>query len=230
MARRNSESSSAATVLVNTSQQKFVQTNASLNEMVGAMTEINEQSGRIARIIKVIDEIAFQTNILALNAAVEAARAGESGMGFAVVADEVRNLAQRCAQAARDTAGLIEESIVKSNEGKTKVDQVAQAIQSVTEDASSVKTLIEQVNAGSQEQTRGIEQVAKAIAQMEQVTQQTAASAEESAAAAEELNAQSETLRRIVAQLVALVGRGENATARLSSGGSRVESGHGSGF
>src|SRR6202011_3561146 len=101
-------------------------------DMTTSMREIGASSGKISKIIKVIDEIAFQTNILALNAAVEAARAGEAGMGFAVVADEVRNLAQRCAQAAKDTAVLIEESITKSNDGKTKVDQVAMAIRAIT--------------------------------------------------------------------------------------------------
>ena len=139
------------------------------------MGDIKASSDKVAKIIKVIDEIAFQTNILALNAAVEAARAGEAGMGFAVVADEVRNLAQRCAQAAKDTAALIEESIVKSNDGKTKVDQVAVAIRAITEESAKVKTLVDEVSLGSQEQTRGIEQVAKALTQMEQVTQQSAA-------------------------------------------------------
>jgi methyl-accepting chemotaxis protein/methyl-accepting chemotaxis protein-1 (serine sensor receptor) len=157
----------------------------------------------------VIDEIAFQTNILALNAAVEAARAGEAGMGFAVVADEVRNLAQRCAQAAKDTAALIEESIVKSNDGKNKVDQVAVAIRAITEESAKVKTLVDEVSLGSQEQTRGIEQVAKALTQMEQVTQQSAANAEESAAAAEELTAQASTLMEVVHQLSSMVGGGE---------------------
>ncbi|HSW51570.1 MAG TPA: methyl-accepting chemotaxis protein [Bryobacteraceae bacterium] len=209
MARKNTENSRSATDLVAQSQQKFVQTNQSLSEMVVAMNEINASSDKIGKIIKVIDEIAFQTNILALNAAVEAARAGEAGMGFAVVADEVRNLAQRCAQAAKDTAALIEESIAKSNDGKVKVDQVASAISAITAEQTKVKTLVDEVNLGSQEQARGIEQIGKAIGQMEQVTQKTAANAEESAAAAEELTAQSQTLRDIVEQLTAMVGGGE---------------------
>jgi methyl-accepting chemotaxis protein/methyl-accepting chemotaxis protein-1 (serine sensor receptor) len=190
MARRNNENSRAASDLVSGSQLKSVQTNQSLGQMVVAMGEIKTQSGKISKIIKVLDEIAFQTNILALNAAVEAARAGVAGMGFAVVADEVRNLVQRCAQAARDTSGLIEESIAKSNDGEIKVDQVAVAIRAITAESASLKALVEQVSQGRQEQSRGIEQVAKAITQMELVTQQTAANAEESAAAAEELNAQ----------------------------------------
>jgi len=206
MARKNTDNSRMAAELVAKSQHKFVETNQSLEQTVAAMGEINAQSGKISKIIKVIDEIAFQTNILALNAAVEAARAGEAGMGFAVVADEVRNLAQRCAQAARDTSALIEESIAKSNDGKIKVDQVAAAFHAITEESGQVKMLVDEVNLGSQEQTRGIEQVGKAIAQMEQVTQKTAANAEESASAAEELNAQSETVKGIVERLTAMVG------------------------
>lgn len=170
------------------------------------MDEIHASSGKISKIIKVIDEIAFQTNILALNAAVEAARAGEAGMGFAVVADEVRNLAQRCAQAARDTSSLIADSIRTSNDGKSKVDQVAGAVRSITAESAKVKVLVDEVSVGSEEQTRGIEQVAKAINQMEQVTQRSAASAEEGAAAAEELNAQSATMRELVDRLAALAG------------------------
>ena len=229
MARKNSENSRTAADLMTQSQRKYVQANQSLDESVVAMGEINTQSDKIARIIKVIDEIAFQTNILALNAAVEAARAGEAGMGFAVVADEVRNLAQRSAQAAKDTAALIEESIAKSDDGKLKVDQVATAIRAITEEAGKVKTLVDEVNLGSQEQARGIEQIGKAIAQMEQVTQKTAANAEESASAAEELNAQSMTLKNVVERLTAMVGGAGSAGggARHYAGGATAASGKG---
>jgi methyl-accepting chemotaxis protein len=206
-AQNNSEGSRAAAGLVTESQKRFVEANRLLNEMVGAIGEIHSQSDKIARIIKVIDEIAFQTNILALNAAVEAARAGEAGLGFAVVADEVRNLAQRCAQAAKDTAALIEGSVGRSNEGKTKVDQVAVAIAGITAESERIKILVDEVHATSQEQSRGIEQVARAIAQMEQVTQNTAASAEQTAVSAEELNGQSESLKEIVESIAVVVGR-----------------------
>ena len=211
MARKNAENSQSANGLVMQSQQKFAETNHCLEMMVLAMRDIKDSSDKVAKIIKVIDEIAFQTNILALNAAVEAARAGEAGMGFAVVADEVRNLAQRCAQAAKDTAALIEESIAKSKDGKAKVDQVAVAIRAITEESAKVKTLVEEVSLGSLEQTRGIEQVAKALTQMEQVTQQSAANAEESAAASEQLTAQASALMEVVHQLIAMVGGAEEA-------------------
>ena len=206
MARKNAENSQTAHSLVLQSQQRVEETNHSLGSMVTAMSDIKNSSDKVSKIIKVIDEIAFQTNILALNAAVEAARAGEAGMGFAVVADEVRNLAQRCAQAAKDTAALIEESIAKSDDGQAKVEHVAVAIHAITEESAKVKTLIDEVSLGSQEQTRGIEQIAKALTQMEQVTQQSAANAEESAAAAEELTAQASTLMEVVHQLSAMVG------------------------
>jgi methyl-accepting chemotaxis protein len=206
MASRNSENAGAMTEMVAGSQLEFVATNQQLSEMVAAMDEINDSSAKISKIIKVIDEIAFQTNILALNAAVEAARAGEAGMGFAVVADEVRNLAQRCAQAAKDTADLIEDSIGRSGSGKTKVAQVASAIQRMTDEFAKVKTLVDEVGSGSKEQTDGLEQIRRALTQMEQVSQSTAATAEQSAAAAQELNAQSEALKTIVVRLNSMVG------------------------
>jgi methyl-accepting chemotaxis protein/methyl-accepting chemotaxis protein-1 (serine sensor receptor) len=195
---------SAAEVMTE-SRKDFSQTETALGDMVAAMAEINAQSGKIAKIIKVIDEIAFQTNILALNAAVEAARAGEAGTGFAVVADEVRNLAQRSAQAAKDTTTLIEESIAKSEDGKEKVNQVTAAIHKITEQTTKVKALVDEANSESQEQSRGIEEIVKAISQMEQVTQQSAANSEQGAAAAEELSSQSESLQEIAQQLTFMV-------------------------
>ena len=209
MTRKNADNSKSAAELMVATFSQIEDGNRKLEQMVVSMGEINASSEKISRIIKTIDEIAFQTNILALNAAVEAARAGEAGMGFAVVADEVRNLAQRAAQAAKDTAGLIEESIAKSNEGSHRLDEVAKAITGITTDAEKVKTLVDEVSVGSQEQARGLEQVAKAITQMEQVTQKTASSAEQSAAAGQQLNAQSESLRAVVANLTALVGQAE---------------------
>src|SRR5476649_2596953 len=132
MTRQNSENAAQAAVLAADVAQQMTDSNTALGEMVTSMIEIEASSAKVAKIIKTIDEIAFQTNILALNAAVEAARAGEAGMGFAVVADEVRNLAQRSAQAAKDTAELIEESIARSQEGATTVEEVAKAIGSIT--------------------------------------------------------------------------------------------------
>ena len=206
LTRKNAESSKSAAGVVATVNEQVKEGNQTLDQMVSSMQQINASSDKISKIIKVIDEIAFQTNILALNAAVEAARAGEAGMGFAVVADEVRNLAQRSAQAAKDTSALIEESIATSRDGSAKLERVAGVIRAITESATEVKTLVDEVNMGSQEQSRGIDQISKAIAQMDRVTQGTAASAEESASASEELSAQAQALNHIVGQLVALVG------------------------
>lgn len=211
MTRKNAENSKVAAEYTGQVDQRVGAANHTLGQMVASMSEINTSSEKVSKIIKVIDEIAFQTNILALNAAVEAARAGEAGMGFAVVADEVRNLAQRCAQAAKDTAALIEESMAKSHDGMGKLDQVAEAIGSITESAAKVKTLVDEVNLGSQEQARGIEQIAKAISQMEQVTQKNAANAEESASASEELSGQAETMNSVVGQLQTMVNGSEQS-------------------
>src|SRR5262245_31264934 len=201
MTRRNAENATQATRLVTDVAGQVTASNAALAEMVTSMGAIKESSNKVAKIIKTIDEIAFQTNILALNAAVEAARAGEAGMGFAVVADEVRNLAQRSAQAARDTAALIEESITRSQDGAGKVEQVAAAIDAITRSVAQVKGIVEEVREASLQQTQGIDQVSQTIAQMERVTQTTAATAEESAAASEELNAQAESSIAVVSKL-----------------------------
>jgi hypothetical protein len=180
--------------------------NRKLEEMLASMQAINASSGKISRIIKVIDEIAFQTNILALNAAVEAARAGEAGQGFAVVADEVRSLAHRCAQAAGDTSGLIQESIARSSEGEKRLGEVARAIARITETAARAKTLVDEVDAGSDQQAVGIRQIATTLSHIQQVTQQTAAGAEQGAAASQQLSAQCETLRDTVVRLESLLG------------------------
>ena len=230
MAQKNTENSKTASVEMAKAAQLIGDSNTRLADMVASMKDITDSSSKISKIIKVIDEIAFQTNILALNAAVEAARAGEAGMGFAVVADEVRNLAQRCAQAAKDTAALIEESIEKSTVGGRNLGLVVDGIQAITASATLVKTLVDEVNLGSQEQARGIEQVGKAIVQMEQVTQTTAANAEESAAAAEELNAQSEALNHVVERLTAMVGGGEAAHAQVRPVRRRAAAANGKSF
>jgi methyl-accepting chemotaxis protein len=206
MSSKNAEHSHTAAELVTQSQTQFDEAHGKLEQMVLAMNEINASNTKVSKIIKVIDEIAFQTNILALNAAVEAARAGEAGMGFAVVADEVRNLAQRCAQAAGETTALIEESVTRSNGGKDKVDEVVAAIRNVSEESAKVKRLVDQVNQGSQQQAHGVEQIGKAMSQMEAVTQNAAASSEEGAAAAEELTAQAASLKAVVRRLAEMVG------------------------
>ena len=204
--RSNADHALRMASLMDESERSTTEVNQTLERTVGKMKEIDTSSNKIARIIKVIDEIAFQTNILALNAAVEAARAGEAGLGFAVVADEVRNLAQRCAQAAKDTAGLIEESIGTSHEGNRSLDQTSDAVRGLTQTSSQVKQLVDQVAAGSQEQAKGMEQIAHAVMQMEQVTQQNAAAAEQSAAAGEELNGYAAGLRSLVEEMKQMIG------------------------
>ena len=214
MAQRSSEDCKSTSELVTMSQHKFGDTNRSMLELVQAMNEISASSDKVIKIIKTIDGIAFQTNILALNAAVEAARAGESGLGFAVVAEEVRNLAQRCAQAAQDTASIVDESIQRSNHGKAKLSEVSLQIHAVTSESVKVKGLVEQITVASDEQRRGIEQIARAIAQMEKVTQASAGTAEESAAAAHDLQSQSSLLNEIVSSLSFVVEGGPSAIYR----------------
>jgi methyl-accepting chemotaxis protein len=186
--------------------QRVVQINAALEQMMSAMLEIGGSGQKISSIIKVIDEIAFQTNLLALNAAVEAARAGETGLGFAIVAEEVRNLAQRSAQAARDSTALIEESAQKSSHGMDTARRVVEAVQSITGGTKKMRTLAEQVRASSLEQSHGLEQIACAVRQAQQAIQATAAGAEETAATGEELHAQSSQLESMAEQLIRVSG------------------------
>jgi len=206
MTRMNAENTHQAAGMMADAEKQVHGANTALSAMVASMSAIKESSDKVSKIIKTIDEIAFQTNILALNAAVEAARAGEAGMGFAVVADEVRTLAQRSAQAAKDTAVLIEESIAKANDGNQKVSQVTSAIAQITESSVKAKGLVDEVSVASRQQSQGIEQVSQAIAQMEKVTQTNAASAEESAAVSQELSAQAEQASSVVKRLMDLVG------------------------
>jgi methyl-accepting chemotaxis protein/methyl-accepting chemotaxis protein-1 (serine sensor receptor) len=207
MTRQNADNAQEAARLMTEVDEQVILSNRMLGDMVASMTAIKESSDKVSRIIKTIDEIAFQTNILALNAAVEAARAGEAGMGFAVVADEVRNLAQRAAQAARDTAGLIEESAASAAQGSQQVERVAASIARFTESVHRVKGIAEGVSTASHQQAQGVTQVSTAIQEMERVTQTTAATAEESAAASEELHAQAEVAMRQVEQLERMIGR-----------------------
>ena len=211
MTQQNASNARQVTALIADVDRQVHDANQTLDQMVTSMSGITSSSEKIARIIKVIDEISFQTNLLALNAAVEAARAGEAGMGFAVVAEEVRNLAHRCAQAASDTSQLIEDSITSSAEGKHKLDDMAGSIRSITKSTAAARQLVEEVNSGSQEQARGIEGVVQALSKVQQITQQAAASAEESASASASMLEQSATMQDVVHQLVAMVGAAEHA-------------------
>lgn len=206
MTHKNTEHTQAATKRTQEASLTIQTANVALDQMLGSMNEIMSSSSKISKIIKVIDDIAFQTNILALNAAVEAARAGEAGSGFAVVAEEVRSLAQRSAQAARDTTELIEESMRRAHEGKQRLDEVANAIASVTESAHKARALVDEVHVGSERQSMGIEQIARVVAQMEKVTVQLAATSEETAASGQQLSIQARRVDEISLNLHRLVG------------------------
>lgn len=206
MTRRNADHAQQAKDLATQTRTAADAGAHDMEAMNTAMGAIKESSDNIAKIIKTIDEIAFQTNILALNAAVEAARAGEAGMGFAVVADEVRNLAQRSAHAARETAQKIEDSILKSEQGVILSGKVSAGLTEIVTKARQVDDLVGEIAGASREQSTGTGQVNQAVTQMDKITQANAANAEESAAAAEELSAQATTLRQVVEELEELVG------------------------
>ena len=205
MTKRNSENANQAKSLAGETRAAADTGATDMEEMKLAMAAIKSSSDDISKIIKTIDEIAFQTNILALNAAVEAARAGEAGMGFAVVAEEVRNLAQRSAQSAKETAGKIEDSVKKSENGVQICAKVASSLAEIVAKARQVDTLVAEIATASREQTQGIEQVNTAVSQMDKVTQSNAANAEESASSAEELSSQAIVLQESVGDLLSIV-------------------------
>jgi len=206
MTKQNADNSAQADSLMKDANQVIAEANQSMTDLTHSMDEISKASEETSRIIKTIDEIAFQTNLLALNAAVEAARAGEAGAGFAVVADEVRNLALRAAEAAKNTAELIEGTVKRVNDGTAVVEKTNVEFTKVAESAIKVGELVSEISAASTEQAQGIEEVNKAVTEMDKVTQQNAANAEESASASEEMNAQAEEMKSYVGDLVALVG------------------------
>jgi methyl-accepting chemotaxis protein len=212
IARDNSNKAAAANELASQTQQNAAEGDTTMVRLNAAMAAINESSSQIRQVIKVSEEIAFQTNLLALNAAVEAARAGEHGKGFAIVAEEVRNLAQRSAQAARDTTDLIEGSVVRVREGSGVADSATTALRNITTNVTQAAELLTKITDATNKQASGIEHINDAVAHVDQVTQQCAAGAQESASASEELSAQATTLKGVV-----------RALAYVVHGGNRVE-------
>ena len=212
MTRSTAANAARASVLA--SDTKSVATNGAvtMNDMMTAMAAIENSSAEVAKIVKRIDEIAFQTNILALNAAVEAARAGEAGAGFAVVADEVRSLAQRSAAAAKETADKIDAAIANSRQGTVNCDKVGEALKLILTKVIETDTLVSEIASAADDQSKGIEQINTAIEQMDQVTQANATSSQQCASAAEELQSQTLELNSVVVSLSKLVGlAGRNA-------------------
>jgi len=206
MTRQNADNANQANVISKEASEAATRGREAMTRMSEGIDRIKNSSDETAKIIKTIDEIAFQTNLLALNAAVEAARAGDAGKGFAVVAEEVRNLAQRSAEAARNTADLIEEAQQNADNGVAVSQEVGGILEQITSSVEKVTQLINEVSVASKEQAQGVEQVNTAVAQMDQVTQANAANSEEAASASEELSAQAAELNDLVAALVELVG------------------------
>lgn len=219
MVKQNAENTRQALGLSEEANQAAQDGSAKMEDMITSMAELKKSSSEISKIIKVIDEIAFQTNMLALNAAVEAARAGDAGQGFAVVAEEVRNLAQRSAKAAKDTAEIIEKNIELSENGVNISGDVSVSLEEIMNKSNNVKQLISEISAASEEQAKGTTQVTDAIIQMEKVVQGNAAGAEETAASAEELQMQAQELEVIVVELNKIV-KGAKAVQEAQTTGS----------
>ncbi|MFA6243089.1 MAG: methyl-accepting chemotaxis protein, partial [Candidatus Hydrogenedentales bacterium] len=217
MTRQNADATDKALKMTQDARGGAERGREASSRMVVAIQQIKTSSDQTAKILKTIDEIAFQTNLLALNAAVEAARAGEAGKGFAVVAEEVRNLAQRCAEAARNTAALVEESQKNADGGVAVSSEVTGILEHIASQVQKAEQLIREVAAASNEQAQGIDQINLAVAQMDKVTQMNAANSEQTAAASEELSAQAENLHDVIGELVVVV-EGE----RESSDGHRA--------
>jgi methyl-accepting chemotaxis protein len=216
MTKQNADNAQLANTLAAEARTAAQSGAESMQRMSRAIDDIQQSSDKTAKIIKVIDEIAFQTNLLALNAAVEAARAGEAGKGFAVVAEEVRNLAMRSAEAAKNTATMIEESVKNAKNGVAISTEVSKALEGIVGGIAKTTDLVGEIAAASSEQAQGIDQVNTAVTQMDKVTQQNAANAEQSASASQELNAQANAMNAIVETLVALV-EGASAQGRSSA-------------
>jgi len=226
MTRKNADNANQANILVTETSRVVEEANQVMKELTQSIGEISTASEETGKIIKTIDEIAFQTNLLALNAAVEAARAGEAGAGFAVVADEVRNLAMRAAEAAKNTADLIEGTVKKVRQGSEILTKTNEVFAKIAGSSKKVQELVAEIAAASQEQAQGIEQINKAVSEMDKVVQKNAASAEESAAAAEEMNAQAETMKGFVNELMTLVS-GANGHGQIVWESSKAAAVHG---
>jgi methyl-accepting chemotaxis protein len=224
MTKQNAGNAANATQFMSEANLTIGKATSSMAKLTASMDAISSASEETQKIIRTIDEIAFQTNLLALNAAVEAARAGEAGAGFAVVADEVRNLAMRAAEAAKNTAGIIESTVARVKEGSDLVKSTNAEFGTVAGSVTNSGGLLSEIAAASKEQADGIAQVNRAISGMETVTQQTAANAEESAAASEEMNAQAEQMKEDVAGLVVMIGGNKSIHNRKGSFGSPPES------
>jgi len=216
MTRQNADNSNQANTLMADTSRVVDEANRLMRELTESMKEISIASEETAKIIKTIDEIAFQTNVLALNAAVEAGRAGEAGAGFALVADEARNLAMRAADAAKNTANLIEGMVKKVNNGAEIATRTNKGFTKVAQGSKKVSKLVGEIATASNEQAQGIDQINKAVAEMDKVVQRNISCAEESASAAEEMNAQAEQMKGYVAELVALVGGSEAGNGVVS--------------